>query len=241
MDLAECTKRSLEEFISRLVSDVEIEEQVQVEHKEKNDGKEDTPIQKLKRKKGLDRSENFTEMEVSAVEKELAIYHKMKEPDATISILQFWKRNREVLPLLSKAAQAILAVLCASSSVERVFSIAGLTVGVRRRSLVPKSVETIVIMRSNKGRVNFSEFREEDNSSSDEEDAESDDGEPVTETVEEEEIEENSDEESEPEEEIRLKKNNPTKAGPVLITKFFLQLWYRDRLRERDRLFLLLS
>ena len=123
------------------------------------------------------------------------------------------------------------------------FSIAGLTVGVRRRLLVPKSVETIVIMRSNKGRVNFSEFREEeeDNSSSDEEDAESDDGEPVTETVEEEEIEENSDEESEPEEEIRLQKNNPTKAGPVLITKFFLQLWYRDRLRERDRLFLLLS
>ena len=151
VDLAERTKRSLEEFISRLVSDVEIEEQVQVEHKEKNDGKEDTPIQKLKRKKGLDRSENFTEMEVSAVEKELAIYHKMKEPDATISILQFWKRNREVLPLLSKAAQAILAVPCASSSVERVFSIAGLTVGVRRRSLVPKSVETIVIMCSNKG------------------------------------------------------------------------------------------
>ena len=142
-------------------------------------------------------------MEVSAVEKELAIYHKMKEPDATISILQFWKRNREVLPLLSKAAQAILAVPCASSSVERVFSIAGLTVGVRRRLLVPKSVETIVIMRSNKGRVNFSEFREEeDNSSSDEEDAESDDGEPVTETVEEEEIEENSDEESLREEEI---------------------------------------
>ena len=89
VDLAERTKRSLEEFISRLVSDVEIEEQVQVEHKEKNDGKEDTPIQKLKRKKGLDRSENFTEMEVSAVEKELAIYYKMKEPDATISILQF--------------------------------------------------------------------------------------------------------------------------------------------------------
>ena len=222
---------------------MEIEEQVQVELKEKNDGKEETPIQKLKRKKGLDRSENFTETEVSSVEKELAIYLKIKGPDATTSILQFWKRNREVLPLLSKAAQAILVVPCASSSVERVFSIAGLTVGIMRRSLVPKSVETIVIMRSNKGRVNFSEFREEeeDNSSSDEEDAESDDGEPVTETVEEEEIEENSDEESEPEEEIRLQKNNPTKAGPVLITKFFLQLWYRDRLRERDRLFLLLS
>ena len=51
VDLAECTKRSLEEFISRLVSDMDIEEQVQVEHKEKNNGKEDTPIQKLKRKR----------------------------------------------------------------------------------------------------------------------------------------------------------------------------------------------
>ena len=93
------------------------------------------------------------------------------------------------------------------------FSIAGLTVGVRRRSLVPKSVETIVIMRSNKGRVNFSEFKEdeEDDSSSDEEDAESEDEEPVTETVEEEEVEENSDEESEPEEEIRPEKKNLTK------------------------------
>ena len=86
---AERTKRSLEEFISRLVTDVGVEGEQQQDEVETEGkvGKEETPIQKLKRKKGLDTSDNLFETETSAVEKELAIYLKMKEPASNISIL----------------------------------------------------------------------------------------------------------------------------------------------------------
>ena len=49
-------------------------------------------MQKLKRKKGLDASDNLFETETSAVEKEM--YLKMKEPAPNVSILKFWKINR---------------------------------------------------------------------------------------------------------------------------------------------------
>ena len=80
-----------------------------------------------------------------------------------------------MLPLLSRAAQLILPVPCATSSVERVFSVAGNTVTNRRKSLAPKLVEQIVLMGSNKGCIDFQEFREEKEqcSSSDEDDEES--------------------------------------------------------------------
>ena len=118
----------------------------------------------------------------------------MKDPASKVTILQFWKTNRGVLPLLAKAAQSILPVPCASSSVERVFSIAGLTVTQRRKSLVPKLVETIVIMRSNKERINFSDFKEEkeEYTSSDEDDVDSEPGESVP--MEQEEVDDNEDE-----------------------------------------------
>ena len=56
--------------------------------------------------------------------------------------------------------------------------------------MVPKLVETIVIMRSNKGRIDFSDYKEENegSSSSDEEDVES---EGESDTVEEVEMEDN--------------------------------------------------
>ena len=91
--------------------------------------------------------------------------------------------------------------------------------------MVPKLVETIVIMRSNKGKINFSDYTEEneESSSSDEEDVES---EPEGETVAAEEVEmEDNGNDSEVEsvsvEESSQLKTTKKKADPVLITKFF--------------------
>ena len=135
---------------------------------------EESPMQRLKRNKTSGNSDMFEE-ESTPVQKELVVYLKMNEPHKRVSILQFWNLNRGLLPLHSRAAQSILAVPCATSSVERVFSVAGMTVTIRRKSLAPKLVEQIVLMRSNKGLIDFQEFREEKEqcSSSDEDDVES--------------------------------------------------------------------
>ena len=114
------TKKSLEEYISRMHVDIQEEVQHDEVQPEGVPPKPETPMQKLKRKKYSETSDTMFEDETSAAERELAMYLKMKDPAPKVTILQFWKTNRGVLPLLSKAAQSILPVPCASSSVERV-------------------------------------------------------------------------------------------------------------------------
>ena len=172
--MTEVTKRTLEGYIIRLVEDVEVEEQPDEVEDEGNPPEEESPMQRLKRNKNSGNRDLF-EDESSAVQKELNVYFKMNEPHRRVSLLDFWKRHRELLPLLSRAAQSILAVPCSTSSVERVFSVAGNTVTNRRKSLTPKLVEQIVVMHSNKGLIDFKDFREEreECSSSDEDEVES--------------------------------------------------------------------
>ena len=77
---------------------------------------EESPMQRLKRNKSSGNRDLFEE-ESSAVQKELNVYFKMNEPHRRTSILEFWKIHRGLLPLLSRAAQSILAVPCSTSSV----------------------------------------------------------------------------------------------------------------------------
>ena len=151
--------------------------------------------------------------------------------------------NRDIIPLLSKAAQSILPVPCASSLVERVFSIVGLTVTLRRKSLVPKLVETIVIMLSNKGRIDFSDFKEEKEecSSSDEDDVESE-PEPGGESaaVEQMEVEDNeNDSEGENEgENVSLVQDDsePQRTSTQLpISTFFLPMKKVEKIHQNHR------
>ena len=89
VDLTERTERSLEGYINRLVVDIEVEEQPEEVQDEGKPPEEESPMQKLKRKKSLGNSDLF-EDETSAVQKELSVYLKMNEPPKKVTILQFF-------------------------------------------------------------------------------------------------------------------------------------------------------
>ena len=103
------------------------------------------------------------------VRRELLVYDKLKEPQRDEDCLKFWRDNRHGMPLLSIAARAVLAIPCASSSCERVFSIGTKCVAADRASLAPKTVEALVMFKSNEGKVDMANFDEEELSSDDEE------------------------------------------------------------------------
>ena len=116
------------------------------------------------------RSPSYEDVTVETkVRRELLVYDKLKEPQRDEDCLKFWKDNRHGMPLLSIAARAVLAIPCASSSCERVFSIGTKCVAADRARLAPKTVEAIVMFKSNEGKVDMANFDEEEFSSDDEE------------------------------------------------------------------------
>ena len=124
--------------------------------------KQETPMEKLKRMRMLGEEDLTARFTVKQeVKKELELYDKLKEPPKKAPILKFWKENEATLPLLSKAARVTLGVPVAQASVERTFKTAVLTVTKQRASLNSSLVETMVIMKSNNGRVDFTGIEEE--------------------------------------------------------------------------------
>ena len=121
----------------------------------------ESPIEELKRMHGVEVDEEGNK---SDFKKEMILYKKLKEPKSDQEVLSFWKENEQILPLLASAARYVLAVPCASSSVEREFSIGGLFVTKLRGLLGTKTVETVVLIRSNKGKVDMTEFEKEETS-----------------------------------------------------------------------------
>jgi hypothetical protein len=129
-------------------------------------GKKESLILKLKKKhydegvaasrpSGVASGDGGTNKIQKELQNELQVYNKLAEPQEDEPILKFWKTNEALLPLLSNAARRILGVPCASSSVERTFSVASGTVTNLRTSLNPKTVEGMVIQKANGGRVDL--------------------------------------------------------------------------------------
>ena len=80
------------------------------------------------------------------------------EPGQGADILIWWRHNQEELPLLSKLARMILAILASSAKSERVFSVGGLIVSCRRGSLALTKVEQLIVLKENRKKVE--EFKE---------------------------------------------------------------------------------
>ena len=64
-------------------------------------------------------------------------------------VCKFWRKNVLCFPGLSIIARNILAIPATSISSERVFSLAGRTLEERRSSLSPKSVDSLLFLKSN--------------------------------------------------------------------------------------------
>ena len=69
-----------------------------------------------------------------------------KQPEAS-DPLQYWRKNSERLPLLSKLARRYLGFPASSADVERTFSISGSLARSRRASLSPVTIENILMHR----------------------------------------------------------------------------------------------
>ena len=166
---------NLERFIKDLPKTSE--DKVNDEDETLDEAETISPIEELKRMHGV---EVDVEGNQSDFKKEMVLYKKLKEPKSDKETLIFWKEHDQVLPLLASAARFVLAVPCASSSVEREFSIGGLFVTKLRGSLGTGMVETVVLIRSNKGKVDMADFKEEEISDeefeSEEEDSEEEEG-----------------------------------------------------------------
>ena len=120
----------------------------------------ETPIQKLKRRRSGE-LEASIEDEETDLTKELKVYQHMPEPPKNHSILKFWSDKDNLFPLLAKASRVVLGVPCSSSSIERTYRTAGLQVTSQRTKMNPELVETIVLMKSNDGRVDYGHMEEE--------------------------------------------------------------------------------
>jgi hypothetical protein len=147
----------------------EVEEEGREEEME--EGREETAIQKLKRKRsssgalaagGAQLGEAVAGGPLGgALTKELFIYDRLEEPAEDANILGFYQQHESLLPLMSKAARRILGVPCASSSVERTFSVASGTVTNLRVKIKPTVVEGMVIQKANGSRVDLKGIEEE--------------------------------------------------------------------------------
>ncbi len=63
-------------------------------------------------------------------------------------LLGWWSQHEKAIPLLSRLARHVLSIPASSSSSERVFSTAGMTLEERRTSLKPSTVDAIIFLHN---------------------------------------------------------------------------------------------
>ena len=71
----------------------------------------------------------------------------------TDDILKWWKTQRETFPRLSQLARFVFAIPATSAPSERIFSLAGLTLNVKRSRLAPSAVDKIIFVHENAQQV----------------------------------------------------------------------------------------
>ena len=74
---------------------------------------------------------------------EIEVYKSLSIAVADCDFLQFWRKNSDKLPLLSRVARKVLGTQASSGQSERLYSDCGLTVSERREKLSPATVEAI--------------------------------------------------------------------------------------------------
>jgi hypothetical protein len=93
---------------------------------------------------------------VTPLKVELETYFKLPHlPSSKLNVLEWWKTQSSVLPLLSAIARKYLCIPASSAPSERLFSSSGNVVTKLRSSLDPKNVDMIVYLHENMSRVNM--------------------------------------------------------------------------------------
>ena len=77
-------------------------------------------------------SQREEQVRVSGLEQEMRRYEASGNPGRNVDVLDFWKQNQDVFPLLAKMARIVLAIPASSAKSEHVFSTGGLIVTPRR-------------------------------------------------------------------------------------------------------------
>ena len=77
---------------------------------------------------------------------EIEVYKSLSNAVADCDVLQFWRKNSDKLPLLSRVARKVLGTQASSGQSERLFSDCGLTVSEKRAKLSPTTVEAIELV-----------------------------------------------------------------------------------------------
>ena len=77
-------------------------------------------------------SQREEQVRVSGLEQEMRRYEASGSPGRNVDVLDFWKQNQDVFPLLAKMARIVLAIPASSAKSECVFSTGGLIVTPRR-------------------------------------------------------------------------------------------------------------
>lgn len=86
------------------------------------------------------------------VEKEMICYKaaEMAKNPSKVDVLEWWKQQAEIFPLLSKAARFIFGIHAGSSATENCFSSAGFIFSDRRTNMKPKRLEDLLLLRCNR-------------------------------------------------------------------------------------------
>jgi hypothetical protein len=75
-------------------------------------------------------------------------YMKEEQKDETTDPLEFWKNRSKTQPKLSLMARDFLGIPATSSASERLFSSCGATMSEKRRSMMPKTMRIIELLKS---------------------------------------------------------------------------------------------
>lgn len=98
-----------------------------------------------------DRSSSVIDNTLSKATYELNLYKSLEFDGKTNdSVLEWWKKNSSVLPLLSGLARFIFSIPASSAAPESCFSNAGFILNEKRSKLSPHVVEDILISHGNK-------------------------------------------------------------------------------------------
>ena len=84
---------------------------------------------------------------------ELEKYQTMALPEIDVDTLEWWKQNKNELPLLAGLARSYLAIPVTSASSERMFSVGGRTVTDFRHNVKPENTSMLVFVSQNYARV----------------------------------------------------------------------------------------
>ena len=85
----------------------------------------------------------------NAISAEIEGYLNSKPVPVNTNVLEFWKQNQYIYPIMSRLARKNLGIPAASSTSERVFSTAGNTYSSRRTNLSISKVKVLMYMKEN--------------------------------------------------------------------------------------------